>query len=243
LGQLTGKCVAHQFELSHTVVMQKIEQREVTSTLSSGNGSDLKTDDNNRRKETQVSAGEQIPDSEALAKLIGIFEQVSEESRERIFHTLGTYLGFGQSRLSERPSRHIAQIDAGGKLAGFTEDRSLSAKEFLLQKQPHTDVERVACLAYYLTHYLNTPHFKTVDISRANTEAAQIKFSNPAFAVVNATNQGYLTQAGKGFKQISALGEQFVAALPDRDAAKAVMATFRRRRAPKKDKGSVTRGQ
>jgi hypothetical protein len=184
-----------------------------------------------------------IPDSEALARLIAIFEQIVPESRERIFQTLGTYLGLSQPPISAAPLLHKSKTDIGGNLAGYTEDRSLSAKEFMLQKQPQTDVERVACLAFYLTHYLNTPHYKTIDISRLNTEAAQIKFSNPAFAVVNATNQGYLTQAGKGYKQISSVGEQFVAALPDRDAAKAVLTTFRRRRSPRRAKNSETRSE
>ena len=179
-----------------------------------------------------------LSDSEVISKLISIFERVSPDNRSRIFNTVGAYLGFGSdspSKASSIRQDSFARSTAGA-LASFTEDRSLSAKEFLLQKQPHTDVERVACLAYYLTHYLNTPHFKTVDISRINTQAAQIKFSNPAFAVANATNYGYLTQAGKGFKQLSAFGEQFVNVLPDRDAAKAVMSSGRRRRALRKGK-------
>jgi hypothetical protein len=40
----------------------------------------------------------------------------------------------------------------------------------------------------------------------------------------------YLTQAGKGMKQITALGEQFVEALPDREAAKAAMSKARKRK-------------
>jgi len=47
----------------------------------------------------------------------------------------------------------------------------MSPKDFLLEKQPRTDVERIACLAYYLTHYRATPHFKTIDLSILNTEA------------------------------------------------------------------------
>jgi len=118
-------------------------------------------------------------------------------------------------------------------------DRSeLPPKEFLFQKQPRTDIERIACLAYYLTHYRDTRHFKTIDISKLNTEAAQIKFSNTAFAVVNATNAGLLASAGKGNKQLSALGERYVDALPDRDAAKEILASmqFRRKRKPAKNK-------
>jgi hypothetical protein len=182
----------------------------------------------------QTKSGEFLPDSEVLASVISLFERVSPDSRERLLQTLATYLGIAEARKNNGGSIGTSHVSASGSLPKFTEDRSLTAKEFILQKEPHTDVERVACLAYYLTHYNSQPHFKTVDVSRLNTEAAQIKFSNPAFAVVNATNLGYLTQAGKGYKQLSAMGERFVAALPDRDAAKAVMSGVKRRRAAKK---------
>lgn len=117
----------------------------------------------------------------------------------------------------------------------FTERPELPPKEFLFQKQPRTDIERIGCLAYYLTHFRDTRQFKTIDLSKLNTEAAQIKFSNTAFAVVNATNAGLLASAGKGAKQLSALGERYVDALPDRHAAKEILSTMRvRRRRTKK---------
>ena len=73
------------------------------------------------------------------------------------------------------------------------------------------------------------PHFKTLEISKLNTEAAQLKFSNAAFSVTNAANAGLLAPAGKGNKQISAIGERVVDALPDREASKAALQTLRRR--------------
>jgi hypothetical protein len=180
-----------------------------------------------------------MSDSDAIAKVIAIFEKLSQESRERVFQTVSAYLGFG-GRASSGQAQPVAnRPTSGSTLAPFAEDRSLSAKEFMRQKQPVTDVERVACLAYYLTHYLNTPHFKTLDISRLNTEAAQIKFSNPAVAANNAIKLGYLTAAQKGAKQLSALGEEFVGALPDRAAAKQVMASVRKRRGSKKERRSA----
>jgi hypothetical protein len=181
-----------------------------------------------------MNNAEFLPDSEVLQNLVSFFERAAPESRERLFQTLGTYLGLSAPVKRQAPTYGEPRAEGASAVANFTEDRSLTAKEFISQKQPRTDVERVACLAYYLTHYMNTPHFKTVDISRLNTEAAQIKFSNAAVAVENATGYGYLVPAGKGFKQISALGEEYVTALPDRDAAKAAIS--RRRRPRRKSK-------
>jgi hypothetical protein len=103
-----------------------------------------------------------------------------------------------------------------------------------MQKQPRTDVERVACLAFYLMHYRNAPHFKTIDISKLNTEAAQSKMSNAHVAVNNATQTGYLVPAVRGAKQISAAGEVFVQALPDREAAKTAMVKVKPRKKSRK---------
>jgi restriction endonuclease Mrr len=122
----------------------------------------------------------------------------------------------------------------GQSYPAFSEDTSMSPKEFLLEKQPRTDVERIACLAYYLTHYRDTPHFKTLDLNKLNTEAAQPKFSNATVSANNAQKRGYLVPSTKGHRQISAAGEQFVRALPDREAAKAAMTALRPRRRNKR---------
>jgi hypothetical protein len=105
----------------------------------------------------------------------------------------------------------------------------------LLNKQPRTDVERIACLAFYLTYYRDLPHFKTLDLAKLNTEAAQPKFSNTAYAATNALKMGYLAPATKGQRQISAAGEQFVSALPDREAAKLAMLNARPKRSPRRN--------
>jgi hypothetical protein len=92
------------------------------------------------------------------------------------------------------------------------------------------DIERIACLAFYLTHFRDTPHFKTLDLAKLNTEAAQIKFSNAAYATDNATKAGFLAPSAKAQKQITAWGEQFVTALPDREAALKILSQARQRR-------------
>jgi hypothetical protein len=53
-------------------------------------------------------------------------------------------------------------------------------------------------------------------------------------AVNNATKLNYLASASRGSKQLSALGEQYVMALPDREKAKAVLARARQHRRGRK---------
>jgi hypothetical protein len=104
--------------------------------------------------------------------------------------------------------------------------------EFLRQKRPLTEVQRIACLAYYLTHNKRQPQFKTKDLTKLNTDAKQTGMSNPSMTVMNATRQNnFLSQLAHGMKQITTFGEDVVAALPDQAAVKALM---KGRRKPRK---------
>jgi hypothetical protein len=166
---------------------------------------------------------------------------LEDESKARLLDTVATF--FNINVPTGRVRRGGLEIGAAPATNSEFSDRpQMAPKEFLRDKEPTTDVERVACLGYYLTHYHQQPHFKTLDISKLNTEAAQPKFSNAAYAMDNATKQGYLVPAVKGSKQLSAAGEQFVQALPDREAARLVMERMRARRGKKSSKKQGTNG-
>lgn len=167
-------------------------------------------------------------EAQVLQQVVSLLSALSQDARQRILATVSTFFGL-QVKTYAKEERYPVGVQPS-----FSADRSMSPKEFLLEKFPRSDVERVACLAYYLTHYRDQPHFKTLDISKINTEAAQPKFANAANSVDNAAKQGYLVASIKGQKQLSAAGEQFVQALPDRDAAKAALTSFRPRRVSRK---------
>ena len=191
----------------------------------------------------QDGASEQTPELEIVTSLLSQLAKLDPETRERIVQTVATFYGFNlrgtpanfRQLSSTAPSSSIPE-------STFSEDRSISPKQFMSEKQPKTDVERVACLAYYLTHYRNTPHFKTLDISKLNTEAAQVKFSNAAMAVTNASARNFVVAGPKGTIQIGALGEKFVQALPDRDKATEINTTRRFPRLRKKARKSIEQG-
>lgn len=170
-----------------------------------------------------------------LQSVLTVLEPLDAEVRDRILRTIDTY--FGRSGRPHPPALNAEAVHGqearttrqASLVPSFSENITPSPKQFLAEKQPHTDVERVACLAYYLAHYRDQPHFKTLDISKVNTEAAQVKFSNAAYAVNNAVKTGYLAAAPGSSRQISMAGELFVAALPDRDKARSVMSAHRKR--------------
>jgi len=178
---------------------------------------------------------------DALTKIVHILKDLDPETQKRTLTAVIAYLDIHLPSLGQGPiSKLIATASdtfQPSREVTFSENRSISPKEFLRDKSPKTDLERVACLAYYLTHYRATPHFKTVDLSTLNTEAAQPKFSNATLAANNALTAGLLVQARKGNKQLSAAGETFVQILPDRDEAKASLKSIRKRK-PKKGRSS-----
>ena len=155
-------------------------------------------------------------------------------SRLRVYRTVGTFFGFEDSYPKVAGSVDSRVPGNLSREPQFSGSEAPTPKEFLLQKRPNTNVERVACLAYYLAHYRDTPHFKTTDINKLNTEAAQIKLSNASFTVNDAVKTGYLAIAAKGMKQLSAQGEQYVEVLPDRDAAKEVKPRMKSKRSRRK---------
>lgn len=189
--------------------------------------------------ETDPSAGNTAPEDDVLVQLITAMRKLEPSSRKKILQVLATH--FEIDLVAALQTKTVPSSRSSPLLPTFSEDRTISPKEFMLEKKPVSDIERIACLAYYLTHYRDTPHFKTLDLSKLNTEAAQIKFSNAAFAVSNAIKAGLLVPTTRGNKQISAVGELFVQSLPDRAAAKAAMAEARPRRRSKKTGTNTTK--
>jgi len=183
--------------------------------------------------------------ADTLHTIVHLLEQLDKTARTRVLQAVTSY--FKAEILDGSPSgstsypgntQPLTNLDASSVASrpNYSSNLAPSPKEFLAQKQPRTDVERVACLAYYLTHFRETPFFKTLDLAKLNTEAANPKFSNASYAANNAANTGYLAPAANGQRQISAAGELFVQTLPDRDAARAVMTQARRRKAARRKK-------
>lgn len=184
------------------------------------------------------SASGSLDEFSALQAVIGALQPIDNDARQRILESAATFLGISLHGASSRVAASAVGTSPTVSRMPFSNDTEMSAKEFLMEKSPKTDVERIACLAYYLTHYRSTPHFKTLDLSVLNTEAAQPKFSNSAYSSNNAVKLGYIVPSTKGHRQLSAMGERFVQALPDRTAAKDVLLSLRRKQRAKRKRGS-----
>lgn len=158
---------------------------------------------------------------DALGTVLGALANLSEEGQKFVLQTAAHRLGV----------ENVEPQQATGPVASATptivaapHSSETEPKHFIEKKQPTIDTERVACLAYFLCHYRDQREFKTTDITKLNTEAAQPTFSNASQSVKRAENAGYIVRAtGRGLKQISALGEAVVSALPDKDAVRSAV--------------------
>ncbi|MBI2924116.1 MAG: hypothetical protein HYY24_00230 [Verrucomicrobia bacterium] len=168
---------------------------------------------------------------EILNEILARLTPLDDESRLRIVQTVATFLNIKLAGASS-PTNAAARSNSpptAPSAPSFSGHEDASPKQFLIGKQPESDVERVVCLAYYLKHFRNVSEFNTLDVSKLNTEAAYPKFSNASVPVANASQMGYLVPISGGNKQLGAFGERLVQALPDREAAKAVKEQLRRR--------------
>lgn len=169
---------------------------------------------------------------EALAEL-------DDSERQSAMRWLSETLGTSSSAAPVQAlGRHTGGVENGSVEVEPIEN--LTPKQFLAGKEPSTDVERMTCLAYYLTKARDIPEFNTSDLTQLNTEAAGRRFTNAAATGKNATTKsGYLTGAGGKKRQITHLGEQIVEALPDHDAVKAILARQPKRKRPARSKAKA----
>jgi hypothetical protein len=120
------------------------------------------------------------------------------------------------------------------------ENLGQTVKAFIKAKSPKNDMQRVACLAYYLTHHKGISTFKSKDIDEQHEAAGGVNFKL-AQAVANATNVSkYFAASGQGKKRLTTLGEDVVEALPDSEKVKGLEKAGRPKPRVKRKRGART---
>ncbi len=73
--------------------------------------------------------------------------------------------------------------------------KELSIKEFILQKQPKSDVEKTLVIGYYLEHYRGVSPFNAKDLEDGFREAKEIVPRNINQAVIRNIGKGHMMEA------------------------------------------------
>ncbi len=190
----------------------------------------------------------------AIKTVLETLEPLDDPKRSFVLRTVTERLqinGFAGRSSGKDPGTGVGSSESNGIRQGDAAANSRpvgdpgSPKAFMKAKKPTSEMQRIVCLAYFLTHYRDQPNFKTQNLTALNTEAAGVKFSNPAAFVDNATRQSKLLAPSiKGHKQITTLGDEIVEALPNQEAVKAIMAENKmpgRRGPARKKSGTVAK--
>ena len=116
---------------------------------------------------------------------------------------------------STTPSTHSEE--RGPSL--HTSTRQKDIKMFVDEKQPKTDIQFAAVVAYYHRFEAEEPIRKGTitaeDLQEATRLAVRSRFKAPHSTLNNAVKQGYFDRAGRGEFKLNAVGENLVAmALP-----------------------------
>lgn len=114
------------------------------------------------------NANKAVDEAAALTALVSALAPLDQSARIRLLRTISTFFElsgadvYPESSVAQRAASAVESERRGVAQPSFSEDRSISAKAFMIEKRPQQDTERIACLAYYLTHYRDQPTFKTL---------------------------------------------------------------------------------
>ena len=151
---------------------------------------------------------------EAISAIHSLLTPLAPEQRERVFSYLLQSLGI--STLAKTPAN--ATLPASALGPGDPTD----SKRFFAFKKASSDIERVLVLAASVSAN-GEPYFDSARLAEERIRAAAMPF-NVIEAAKSAVKKGYFAAAGEGKRQLTVLGEEVAAALPDREAVSSILA-------------------
>jgi hypothetical protein len=157
----------------------------------------------------------------ALVSVVKALEPLKDDDRRWVLQAAATKWSLTTVATSPALPQQIGNIGISAPAAGMpsvdvqTALSSRNVRSFVRMKQPSSDVQRVACLVYFLTHTTGQQGFSAKEIGDAHTDSGASKI-NISRAVDNATRRSkYLSVRDGRQKQLTKLGEDVVAALRD----------------------------
>ena len=162
------------------------------------------------------------PELEAMRSVHKALEPLDAEARARVLSWVTSTLDVKEPPLQPQPQK-TALLAPGAHPPTIPPSQTIEA--FVASKRPTDTYQRLAALAYFLEHHEHRTDITGKDLTKANTDARQVKISNMAQFLDLATRRhGYFTSSSKGKKRLSSRGKALVEALPDQTAAKEALA-------------------
>ncbi len=168
----------------------------------------------------------------AIEVIVKELQKLNENDRSDVVSFALKQVGLSSSSIPSSP-----QSDQISASEGSGPDLNKSMADFVKDKNPKNEYQRVAVIAYYREYKQGKKEFKNAEMSQANTsEARQPKISNITDVVTKARDRyKFLTKGtGKAAHQLSTHGADVVNALPDQVAVKTLIANTKTRKRKKK---------
>lgn len=180
-------------------------------------------------------AKEKPDDYEAVRQVVATLQPFDVNDQERILRWAREKLNLSVAPAVAAPSHEMkAPRDAGYVATAAPHARTANIKSFIAEKNPVTDNQFAAAVAYYHRFEAPEPQRKEAitktDLQDACRLTDRTRLKRPDQTLVNAHNQGYLDKgAERGTYVINTVGENLVAmALPE-----GAKASTRRRSKPR----------
>jgi hypothetical protein len=180
-------------------------------------------------------------DYEAVRIVVETLEPFEAKDQERILRWAREKLGLAAAPVSS--GRTEAKSAGGDNFATSPPSKPTDIKSFIDNKNPQTDNQFAAAVAYYYRFEAPEPKRKDAitkdDLRDACRQTNRERLQNPAQTLVNAHYQGYLDRGERGAYAINAVGENLVAmALPEGPKPGAPAAKRRKSRSTKTSRNS-----
>jgi len=148
--------------------------------------------------------------AEAATAVMAALQGLTQEERERVIQSTAAL--FGVAAYSAEPQQAQgggakAHRNEGATNPGSGGGKKVSLVEFIKEKQPSTNPQKIACFAYYREHYEGEEHFSSSDLSgyfaKAKLPAPGPNYKRDYNNAVKAAwihddgDQSYLTQEGE----------------------------------------------
>ena len=181
--------------------------------------------------------------ADASAELYKLLEPFESDERARIVRGTLTLLGEQSSSFGLDEKDQQGGVGSSRERAGQI-GTSTNARGFFDKKAPANKIEELAAAARFREQHENSTAIKKEDFKRIISDQARRNFDSHNFNrdINNARNSGFFNKGGsaKNGYTLSYYGQNFIDALPDREAAKKLHKPKSGRRTKKGRAGKAT---
>lgn len=171
--------------------------------------------------ETGTPSSERKSDFMAAEEIKAILTGREVAEQERIIRWVGESLGL--SLHLRHKATHTHPEETGPESAGDVDETSTDLpaaagrpkdiRSFVQEKQPKSDVQFAAAVAYYhrFIAVSRKDAITTEDLQEGARHSSRAVFKTPSVTLNNAVQQGYLDRGARGEYRLNAVGENLIA--------------------------------